>query len=924
MSSLLVAVLAVAACLVVGALKAGSAPAAPCTTCTTITLSGPSEITQGDAANITVTVTPTVTGEPTPTGRVTLYDADGGTHGSAKLGSGGSVTIAATSMTAGIWIIHAGWPGDSNYDGNGDASSGSPTITIKVDPQALPQTSTTLSADAKYLQSDGTYEITEGQTINFTATVANTSTSTPPSGTVTFTTDQGCWSPSCPQATVRSDGTATAQAEPPAGTYEVIAMFTGSQYQTSSAQITLKVDPNTTALIDTTTTVLANGGALTVDNGTPVKLVATVTQSHLTIPSSGDKVTFYKTLKGQSQAVLVGDAKITWNGTVGTATYTDTAWDTGDYTIEADFIGFDNLGASSGLGKLSVYQAGSKQPTSLKYIGDTTDWAGQPDNIVFQLLAPNNTPLSGKTVAIGAGGSTYSATTDANGYAAITPKLSLGAGSYALTAHFDGTNDPQYLTSDGSGALQVNMIPTATTVGAITNTNTGASVTLNATLVDTGTSTSPVPLNGKTVTLSFGSDTCSNPTAADGTVSCTISPVTSAPGSYTVKAAFAGDASYLPSDSGDTGNLITVAKGVTTIVDNTTGNFLQGSTVTLSGTLSAYGHALAGEWITLSFGTASCTPSQQTDASGTASCAVTVPGPTGPTTTVASFAGDANYASASNSQPALVYADAPGGGSFVVGDQTAAGSVYFWGAQWWKQNVLSAGDKQAVDPGAFKGFAANPGTPQCGVNWSTNPGNSTPPPAGPLPAYMAVIVTDRNHKAPGKIVSGDTVSIVIVKTDAGYKGDPGHPGTGTVVATICSGGTDDGSSGGVTGGGTGGSVDCTVKGTKCESLLANPSIASGSAVTAGQTVSILFTDDQALAGTPTATFAGSSLPVTVTATSGQKATYVDNYGGSKATKTQLLISFQIPDGYPSGTYPITVTVQDGDGDYDVYTFTVSV
>jgi hypothetical protein len=37
----------------------------------------------------------------------------------------------------------------------------------------------------------------------------------------------------------------------------------------------------------------------------------------------------------------------------------------------------------------------------------------------------------------------------------------------------------------------------------------------------------------------------------------------------------------------------------------------------------------------------------------------------------------------------------------------------------------------------------------------------------------------------GSAVTGNTASIVIVKTDSGYAGDPGHPGTGTVVAVVC-------------------------------------------------------------------------------------------------------------------------------------------
>jgi hypothetical protein len=51
---------------------------------------------------------------------------------------------------------------------------------------------------------------------------------------------------------------------------------------------------------------------------------------------------------------------------------------------------------------------------------------------------------------------------------------------------------------------------------------------------------------------------------------------------------------------------------------------------------------------------------------------------------------------------------------------------------------------------------------------------------------MAVIVTGKSTKS-GAQISGSTASIVIVKTNAGYDANPGHAGTGTVVATVCGG-----------------------------------------------------------------------------------------------------------------------------------------
>ena len=148
------------------------------------------------------------------------------------------------------------------------------------------------------------------------------------------------------------------------------------------------------------------------------------------------------------------------------------------------------------------------------------------------------------------------------------------------------------------------------------------------------------------------------------------------------------------------------------------------------------------------------------------------------TTTIKDAGGSATVATCRT----LVFAFAPGGGSFVIGDENSATGtpVSFWGAQWWKYNSLSGGSA----PPSFKGFAAKPTTPSCGTGWRTAPGNSTPPPNGPLPTDMGVIVSSKITKS-GATISGDTVHIVIVKTNPGYQPNPGHAGTGTVEAQVC-------------------------------------------------------------------------------------------------------------------------------------------
>jgi Bacterial Ig-like domain (group 1) len=125
---------------------------------------------------------------------------------------------------------------------------------------------------------------------------------------------------------------------------------------------------------------------------------------------------------------------------------------------------------------------------------------------------------------------------------------------------------------------------------------------------------------------------------------------------------------------------------------------------------------------------------------------------------------------------------APGGGAFVISDlkDINGHAVYWWGAQWWKNDHLSSG----LAPAAFKGFENGNASPWCGQQtWTTRPGNSSKPPRT-VPTYMAVIVAAHVTKR-GPMISGDIVHIVIVRTNSGYGPNPGHIGTGTIVETLC-------------------------------------------------------------------------------------------------------------------------------------------
>lgn len=123
--------------------------------------------------------------------------------------------------------------------------------------------------------------------------------------------------------------------------------------------------------------------------------------------------------------------------------------------------------------------------------------------------------------------------------------------------------------------------------------------------------------------------------------------------------------------------------------------------------------------------------------------------------------------------------------AFVIGDVSAGSPtvgrvVNFWGAQWAKNNAFSGGGA----PPSMKGFA-NQLLPSltCNSAWMTRPGNSSRPPLS-LPSTIEVIVTAKAGKF-GPAIMGGISHIVVVQVKAGYGPDPGHPGFGTIVRTVC-------------------------------------------------------------------------------------------------------------------------------------------
>ncbi|MGB9474317.1 MAG: Ig-like domain-containing protein [Candidatus Udaeobacter sp.] len=327
----------------------------------------------------------------------------------------------------------------------------------------------------------------------------------------------------------------------------------------------------------------------------------------------------------------------------------------------------------------------------------------------------------------------------------------------------------------------VTSTPTTLTYTGATTGDYHDDVTLSAILTLSGTSAG-VP--AQTITFTIGAQSCTGITDTTGAASCDLT-LNQVPGPYTLTANFAGAGLFQPSN---TSTPFTITKEETTLSYTGDTVIANNTTAHLSGVLLEDGTVpIAGRTVVFTLGTGGTAQSCSgvTDGTGVAACDIfPVNQPSGAGVVTANFAGDAFYLPSSASDTTIIFAFLDHG-SFVVGDETDTGSVEFWGHSWSRDNVLSGGPA----PDSFKGFAGTVSTnpPVCGDTWISRPGNSSRPP-DTLPPFMGVVVSSSITKS-GSTISGDVPKIVVVTPNPGYEPDPGHPGTGTVVAVYCPNGS---------------------------------------------------------------------------------------------------------------------------------------
>lgn len=433
-----------------------------------------------------------------------------------------------------------------------------------------------------------------------------------------------------------------------------------------------------------------------------------------------------------------------------------------------------------GLWKLDM----TRRAATLDYTGDTHDDFNDSATLSGHLYDSANgpsSPIDHVTVNFTLGSQSCSGVTDNNGNAScVIPTLTQNAGSYTVTASYGG--DAQWLPQTTSVPFTIDREDTALTYTGATTQDYHDPATMSARLFDP---TGGGPIAGKTLTFTLGAgDTCTTgPTDGSGNASCTIVPTQQA-GNYPVIVNFAGDGNYLPASTTFFPFVITEEETTTTYTGDTL--IANARTAHMAGVLKEDGVVpISGRPLlfTLGTGVTAQTCTGITDATGTAGCDILVNQPLGPGTVRVDFDPadvDEFYLPSSDTKTTLVFGFLDRG-AMVIGDQDVAlnTTVEFWGSDWAKVNSLSGGDA----PNAFKGFAsdANTNPPVCGIQWTARPGNSGNPP-DTVPSYMGIYVSSSITKK-GSTTTGDVFEIVVVKTDPGYAGNPGHHGTGTLVAS---------------------------------------------------------------------------------------------------------------------------------------------
>ncbi len=715
-----------------------------------------------DATTVTGVLTDTITNAPIP-GEPVVLTLDGRETCTATTDATGTASCSVTpSEAAGTYALTGSFAGDAAAPLQLTAATDAASFVVTLEESSLAYTGAATALNGQpyvasgVLTSDGTTPIV-GRTVSFTLGTGSGAQFC--SGTTGASGAAAC--------------TIASVAQPPGPAPGTASFASDGYYRQASASATVNLPEGTQLTLTPTTGVY----------GTPTPLSTTLVNTINGQPVAGEPVTI--TVNGSQSCAATtnaaGVATCSVSPTEPQGTYAETASFGGDTSTTPQLL------STSGSGTFTVTQA----PTTLTYTGTTSVVNGQPATLSGVLSSTAPAPgggVGGQTVTftLGSGSALQScaASTNASGAASCSiAAVNQSTGTTGISVSYSGNGSYQSSTASSTATVRT---PTTLSVSAATGPYSG-STSVSGTLTNSVTGQ---PVANEPVTLTLGgSQTCTARTSAAGVASCTITP-TEAAGSYPLGGSFAGDSSTGPQLLSSSGtNTFVVTTAPSTVAYTGTSVVVSGSPTTLSGTLTTPGGTpLSGQPVVLTVGsgTGAQNCNATTSSSGAASCTIANVNQTSGTTPVSVvFGGSSTYHSSGTSTTVIVAAPPSGGGGFVIGDisagkPTIGTQVNFWGSQLWKTNQFS-GVNDA--PASMKGYIDNAPSYTCGAAWTSDPGNSSGPPAT-IPDYMVVVVASSIQKS-GSTEYGNIEHLVVVSVAPGYGPAPGHDGYGNIVATLC-------------------------------------------------------------------------------------------------------------------------------------------
>jgi len=472
----------------------------------------------GQSVTFTATVSVTSGGGVPLDGTVTFLDGLTQIGTPQSIGANGIATVSTATLTAGLHTITATYSGDP---ANGILSSSAAPLAQDVQAPST-VTLTTSGSPSVY-----------GNPVTFTALVSGAAGT--PTGNVAFKDSLNGGAAVtlvCTPQPVAPTATCTI-ATLAVGAHSVTASYSGnSDY---APQVSSPVSQQVNLALTTTTLAAKPNPGIA---GAPVTITATVALQG-GAPMTGGTVTFNDTYNGAT--VQLGTP--TALSSAGTAAVSSMLAP-GSHSILATYSGDANGSGSSATLVLTVNQAVTQTSVTV---------APNPALVLATVT------FTAKVVSTGGGIPTGSVTFSAGaisiGSAPLdntgTAKLlysKLAAGVYTVTAAYSGDTNDQTSTGTAPAQLVVGTIPTVTDLGASTTGGTTPQLILVAAVLNDATGNpGSLPVPTGTITYKSGSTVIGSAILDSSGVATLVPNLPS--GSYSIVAAYLGDADHSPSSS---------------------------------------------------------------------------------------------------------------------------------------------------------------------------------------------------------------------------------------------------------------------------------------------------------------------------------------------------------------------------------------